>query len=98
MAMKTSAAIKGNLGSRYLQDSATLAAFRCQTMVTVKMFATVDFAIFMKYNSLGLVTTLRVESVPANIQCTVRHRLNSSPPGQNGRHLADDTFRCDFRE
>ena len=24
--------------------------------------------------------------------------LNSSPPGQNGRHFADDIFRCLFRE
>ena len=22
--------------------------------------------------------------------------LNSSPPGQNGRHFADDIFRCNF--
>ena len=22
--------------------------------------------------------------------------LNSSPPGQNGRHFADDTFKCIF--
>ena len=25
-----------------------------------------------------------------------RHKLNSSPPGQNGRHLADQIFRCIF--
>ena len=23
-------------------------------------------------------------------------QVNSSPPGQNGRHFADDTFRCIF--
>ena len=23
--------------------------------------------------------------------------INSSPPGQNGRHFADDNFKCIFR-
>ena len=28
--------------------------------------------------------------------CFLCHILNSSPPGQNGRHLADNLFRCIF--
>ena len=26
----------------------------------------------------------------------VKQTVNSSPPGQNGRHIADDIFRCIF--
>ena len=28
--------------------------------------------------------------------CTAEYIINSSPPGQNGRHLADDISRCIF--
>ena len=33
------------------------------------------------------------------VQRTLTHlsqKFNSSPPGQNGRHFADDIFRCIF--
>ena len=28
--------------------------------------------------------------------CSLHCVINSSPPGQNGRHFADDIFRCIF--
>ena len=32
----------------------------------------------------------------AGVHCNVKYHLNSSPPGQNGRHLPDDVLKCIF--
>ena len=31
-----------------------------------------------------------------NMKCPSEIRLNSTPPGQNGRHFLDDIFKCIF--
>ena len=53
-----------------------------------------------KYHELNLAHEETVQNLrnatEALVTCFSGKWLNSSPPGQNGRHFADDTFRCVF--
>ena len=63
--------------------------------ITVKCLRICSFTHMMmssRYSSPGLFELRPGDFVPSSYQTA----LNPSPPDQNGRHFADDTFRCIF--
>ena len=44
----------------------------------------------------GVKPVLKIEDATSHMRAGMGWPINSSPPGQNGRHFADDIFGCIF--